>query len=300
MNPSKYEIFLKAAETKSFTRTAEYFQYTQSAISQTIKSLEMELGITLFLRTHDGLLLSAEGEYLYMPIQEIVYKQRHLQELISELHLMQAGTIRLGAYVSISCHWLPSCIHSFQKQYPNINFELYQEDDQHLLEALQKGIVDILIVSDPHKKEYKYVPLFEDPFVILLPKNHKLAIENSISLRELNGESFIYIDSGYHQYIRKMFKEAGIQPDLKYNMIDDNAVISMVEHGLGVGIMPLLVTHRTSYQIAIIQPVEKVCREIGLVTRNNKDHLWAIDKFTKFVKNHKSFSILPPSTLDFL
>ena len=87
MNPSKYEVFLKAVETKSFTKTAEYFQYTQSAISQTIKNMERDLGITLFLRTRKGLILSAEGEALYFPIQEIVQKQRYLEETISRMAL---------------------------------------------------------------------------------------------------------------------------------------------------------------------------------------------------------------------
>lgn len=284
MNPSKYEIFLKAAETGSFTRTAEYYQYTQSAISQTIKSLEGELGVTLFRRTPHGLLLSDEGDFLYPAVLEIVQGRRHLEERVSELHQNHHGVIRLGAYISISCHWLPGCIRAFNKLYPNIQFDLYQEDDAHLIEALQKGTVDLLIISNPHKKEYQYETLMEDPFVILLPKEHKNAEDETISLKDLEGESFIYISDGYQKYISKMFKEAGMKQSQKYNMIDDNAVISMVEHGLGIGIMPLLVTYRTPYDIRILQPVERVSREIGLVTRNNDHHSWAMQKFMKFAK----------------
>jgi DNA-binding transcriptional LysR family regulator len=285
MNPTKYEIFLKAVESKSFTRTAEYFQYTQSAISQTIKSLEAELGVTLFHRTHDGLVLSAEGECLYAPIQEIVYKQHALEDIVFQIHDTQSGTVRLGAYHSISCHWLPDCICAFQKIYPNIQFELYQEDDIHLLDLLNKGIVDLLIVSDPHKKAYDYEPIFEDPFILLLPNDHNYAKNTTLSLKELNGQSFIYIEKGYRQYIHKMFHDANIRPTLKYNMIEDNAVISMVEHGFGIGIMPQLVTQRTPYHVSIIQPIEKVSREIGLLTRHNDYGSWAIRKFKKFAKN---------------
>ncbi len=282
MNPSKYEIFLKAAETKSFTKTADYFQYTQSAISQAVKSMERDFGITLFLRTHEGLILSAEGESIHAAILEIVQKQRLLEEEISRIHKTQSGTVRLGAYNSISCHWLPGCIQEFQKIYPNIRFDLYQEDDQHLLKALQKGTVDILIISNPTKKEYKFTPLITDPFILVLPPDHPLAGKEEISLRELAAEPFICIPDGYKKPISHMCNEANIHPHIAYNMIDDNAVLAMVEKGFGVSILPKLITYRTIYNIAIAYPKEKMTREIGFITRTNDYTPWAIRKFTEF------------------
>ena len=282
MNPSKYEIFLKAVETKSFTKTADYFQYTQSAISQTIKSMERDFGITLFLRTREGLILSAEGESLYPVFQEIVQKQRLLEESISRIHKTQSGTVRLGAYISISCHWLPGCIREFQKIYPNIHFDLYQEDDQHLLKALQKGTVDMLIISNPSKKNYKFTPLITDPFILALPPDHPLAEKKEISLQELASEPFICVPDGYKKPISHMCNEANIHPHIAYNMIDDNAVLAMVEKGFGVSILPKLVTYRTAYNIAIASPKEKMAREIGLITRANDYTPWAIQKFTEF------------------
>lgn len=287
MNPSKYEVFLKAVETKSFTKTAEYFQYTQSAISQTIKNMERDLGITLFLRTRKGLILSAEGEALYFPIQEIVQKQRYLEETISRIHQTQSGTVRLGAYISVSCHWLPKCIQEFQKVYPNIRFDLYQEDDQHLLDALQKGIVDVLIISNPNKKDYTFTSIFEDPFILALPLEHPFAKEKTVSLKKFADESFICVPDGYQKQIKKMCKDAGIQPHVAYNMIDDNAVLAMVEQGFGVSILPKLITHRAPYKIAIVSPKEDASREIGLVTRADDYTPWAIRKFSEFALNYK-------------
>lgn len=286
MHTSKYEIFLKAAETKSFTKTADYFQYTQSAISQSIKSMENDFGITLFLRTREGLILSAEGESLYPMILEIVQKQRLLEESISHIHQTQSGTVRLGAYVSISCHWLPGCIQKFQKIYPNIRFDLYQADDQHLQKALQKGTVDILIISNPSKREYNFTPLFTDPFILALPPKHPLAGKKEVSLRELADESFICIPDGYRDPIRHMCKEANIHPHIAYNMIDDNAVLAMVEKGFGVSILPKLITYRSAYNIAVVSPKEKMAREIGFLTRANDYRPWAIQTFMDFALSY--------------
>lgn len=96
MNPSKFEIFTKVEETKNFTRTAEYYQYTQSAISQTIKSLENEMGVTLFHRTTTGLLLTNEGKYLLPAILQIARGHQDLEERLSELKNNHSGRIRLG------------------------------------------------------------------------------------------------------------------------------------------------------------------------------------------------------------
>lgn len=152
MHPSKFEIILKVEETGSFTRTAEYYQYTQSAVSQAVKSVETELGVVLFHRTPSGITLSDEGLYVLPSIREIVNGQRHLVEQANEIRKLKTGTIRLGAYVSLSCHWLPACIRKFNALYPDIHFELYQLDDLHLLEYLQKDLIDMAFMADPDKK----------------------------------------------------------------------------------------------------------------------------------------------------
>ena len=148
MNPSKFEIFLKVEETKNFTRTAEYYQYTQSAISQTIKSLENEMGVTLFHRTTTGLLLTDEGKYLLPAILKIARGHQDLEERLSELKNNHSGRIRLGGYISMSCHWLPVCVKEFKKLYPNVTFEMYQEDDAKLLDWLKKGTIDMHLYTD--------------------------------------------------------------------------------------------------------------------------------------------------------
>lgn len=278
----RYEIFLKAAELRSFTRTAEYFQYTQSAVSQTVKSLENELGVTLFLRARGGLVLSSEGEQLYPTIREIVRKERELEDEVSKLHDMQGGTVRLGAYHSVSCHWLPKCLRAFQGFYPNIRFELYQEDDIHLFDLLSRGVLDLLIVSDPGKREYEHERLFSDPFVLLLPKGHALAGRERVSSDMLDGESLIYIEGGYGRYVRQMFRGGHGRPRSRFNMIEDNAVMAMVEQGFGIGIAPLLTTRRMPYELTVIPLQEGVSREIDLVRRHGDVGTWATRTFRRF------------------
>ncbi len=281
MNPSKYEILLKIQETKSFTRTAEYFQYTQSAISQTIKSMENDMNVTLFHRTPSGIFLTDEGKFLLPSILQIVEGHRHLEEQLSQLHKSHIGKVRIGAYDSMSCHWLPPCIKAFNQIYPNITFELYQEDDLPLLDLLKKGAIDLAFISNPKKREYDYVELFKDPFMIILPEKYPIT-SSTISLNDFKEESFIFLDVGYSKYTKAMFKKAGFKPKVKYRMIDDLTVMSMVEHCFGIGILPKLATHRTPYKLQILTPVEDCYRSIGMVTRKNDHFSWAQKKFMSF------------------
>lgn len=285
MNTTKYDIFLKVLQTKSFTKTAEYFQYTQSAISQTIRSLENEMGVTLFHRTTDGVILTFEGQELLPAIQEIVRAHEHLEEALGTLHNNHMGRVRVGAYISLSCFWLPTCIKMFNELYPNISFELYQEDDLQILEWLRKGTIDFGFICDPHKREFHFLELFEDPFLLALPMEHLIEEKPTYSLKEFADNDFISLDIGYSKYIKEMFDTAGINPPIKYRTIDDASTIALVEKGFGVSLLPAFVTCRCPYEIQLVHPEESCSRHVGIVSRK-KDHLsWSQKMFYEFAKD---------------
>lgn len=285
MNPSKFEIFLKVEETKNFTRTAEYYQYTQSAISQTIKSLENEMGVTLFHRTTTGLLLTDEGKYLLPAILKIARGHQDLEERLSELKNNHSGRIRLGGYISMSCHWLPVCVKEFKKLYPNVTFEMYQEDDAKLLDWLKKGTIDMAFICNPKKREFAYQELFKDPFLVILPPDYPVDPKKIYSLRDFKNESFIFLEVGYVEYLNQMFKEAGYKPVVKYRTIDDFTTLSMVEQGFGISILPKLSTYRSPFPVQTVYPEEACSRYPGIVTRKNDHYSWAQKKFMQFAKN---------------
>lgn len=291
MHPTKYEIIIKASETKSFTRTAEYFQYSQPAISQTIKSVEKELGVALFRRTPQGIFLSEEGKRLLPYMQEIVTGHRRLAECAGEIQRLQSGTIRLGVYLSVSCHWLPVRIRKFKDLYPNIEFELFEEDDATLLNWLQNGRLDLLFASDPKRREFKYQKLFEDPFMVIVPENHFAADKASITLQELESETFICIETAYNQYLNPLFQSFNIST-IQYQVLDDMAVLALVEQGLGVSVLPRLVANRNPYRIKLVHLKPSLSRYIGMLTRKDDYLPWAVKTFMKFALTYSPDDIL--------
>ena len=109
---NRYIAFLKAFERNSFSDAARDLGYTQSAVSQMIKSLEAELGVTLLVRSRSGVTLTYEGRHLLPYIRDTVNAYRMLQSQAAGFSGLEQGTIRLGTFTSVSSFLLPGPVNT--------------------------------------------------------------------------------------------------------------------------------------------------------------------------------------------
>ena len=286
MNITKYEIIEKIAETGSVTKTAEYFRYTQSSISQSIKNVEKDFGVNLFLRTNKGLVLTEDGQKILPYIKEINQGHRHLREYIGNFQNHLEGTIHLGSYTSVASHILPNCIREFTEKYPRIHFDLYQEADIALQEKLQENYLDLVIFSNPNKKDLEYHELWKDPFMIAVPEDSIWAKRENISLEELKEEYFIELEIGFSKYYKHMFSEAGFSPKVKFRMTEELSILAMVEAGHGIAILPKLTTLRNPYRIKMIPVLPEYYRNIGIATCKHANLTWTTKRFINFLNDY--------------
>ena len=121
---NRYIAFLKVFERNSFSDAARDLGYTQSAVSQMIKSLEEELGVTLLVRSRSGVALTYEGRHLLPYIRDTVNAYRMLQSQAAGFSGLEQGTIRLGTFTSVSSFLLPPAMERFRSQHSGIRFEL--------------------------------------------------------------------------------------------------------------------------------------------------------------------------------
>ena len=280
MKTSRYEVFLKIVETQSLTRTAAYFGCTQSAVSQLVRAMETDLGVSLLARNKNGVRLTAEGEYLLPSMRQIVSGERSVLEKSLELQNMNAGLIRIGIFTSLSCQWLPPYLKRFRASYPNIGFELLQGDVTQICEWLRNGTVDIGFMTCPDSDEFYFKELLEDRMHIVLPEEHHLA-GAPVSLDQLREETFVLMESGYSQIVEKMFQQAGIRPKRQYTVKDDYTVMSMVESGLGVSLLPELVLHRTPYKRYSCPAEPAYYRRLGVSWLRKEQISVAVDRFVQ-------------------
>lgn len=280
MRTSRYEVFLKIVETQSLTRTAAYFGCTQSAVSQLVKALESELGVSLLVRSKSGVRLTAEGEYLVSGMRQIVAGERNVFERALELQNMNAGLIRIGIFTSLSCQWLPPYLKRFRESYPNIGFELLQGDVTQISEWLRNGMVDIGFMTPPESDEFYFRELLADRMNLVLPPDHPLA-GSAVTLRDLQNETFVLLESGYSQMTEKMFQDAKMRPKQQYTVKDDYTVMSMVESGLGVSILPELMLQRSPYRMYTCPAEPAYYRRLGVCWLKKEQNTVAVHKFVQ-------------------
>ncbi|MBP2638457.1 MAG: transcriptional regulator [Firmicutes bacterium] len=265
---NRYSAFVTIIESGSFTKAAEQLGYTQSAISQIIRSLEQELSTKLLLRSRKGIALTADGEQLLPYIKNLHHSYCELMEKRKEMQGLQSGIIRIGTFTSISCHWLPKLMKDFKTQYPAVKFELHQGEYTSIAQWVKEGSVDFGFVNPDAVSGLTTISLRQDEMLAILPNNHQLASHEKVSLEELSYEPFILLNEGERSEPLELFKQHNLHPNIQYRVIDDYTIMSMIENELGISILPKLVLNRTDYNIITKEISPPVVRTIGIAFKN--------------------------------
>ncbi|WP_458413354.1 LysR family transcriptional regulator [Schinkia sp. CFF1] len=266
----QYEVFMKVIEKGSFTKAAEELGYTQSAVSQMIQSLEDELSTTLIFRSRKGISLTPDGEQFLPYITNISNAYRELLEKKKEMQGLESGFIRIGTFSSVSCNWLPRLIKDFKVMYPSVHFQLQQGEYTSIIKNIKDGSVDFGFVNPDAVTDLPTIPLKDDEMLAVLPCDHPLAARESITLEELSYEPFILLDEGELSEPLEIFKQNELQPNIQYRVHDDYTIMSMVENGLGISILPELVLTRVSYKLVKKKISPPIIRTIGIAYKNKK------------------------------
>lgn len=280
---SKYGIFCKVIEVGSFTKVAEQMGYSQSAISQMIKTLEQEIGTVLINRRKDGISLTKDGEQFLPYIQSIYHAEESLREKQCEMKGMENSIIRIGTFTSVSRNILPSLMMRFKELYPGVNFVLSQGEYTSIGKWVQNGNVDFGFVSTEAVSDIKMKALFQDEMMAVLPMNHHLAKKNSVSLKELAQESFILLDEGEYSVPLNAFKINGIVPDIEYKVYDDYSILAMVRQGLGVSAMYSMVLRGFEDGLEVRPINERPERSVAIAWQNWDTMPFASRRFAQFV-----------------
>lgn len=283
---NRYIALQKVVELGSFTKAADVLGYTQPAMSQMVSSLEKELSIKLLYRSRYGIHLTIEGERLFPFIQKTVSQYQSLQEVAKEIRGLSTGVIRIGTISSISCHWLPNLIKEFQKQYPNVEFILHQGDYASIPEWIRTGEADFGFVNPDA------VPHIQTRFVkggehrAVLPVHHPLTKNSYVTLEDLANEPFLLLEEGNLSEPLEAFHQNGLEPSIRLRVHDDYSILSMIEAGLGVSILPELVLRKTNYQVSILPVRPAVTRKIALIAKEKNVLPLASKYFIDFLFKH--------------
>ncbi len=287
LNIQKYMAFVKAVEYGSFTRAAEALDYTQSGISRMIHDLESEWGILLFERGRTGITLTSDGLHLLPQLKRICNEHDMLLRQIEDLHDIQSGIIRIGTFSSVATHWLPNVIKNFRKDYPGIDFELLLGDYTEIENWIIEGRVDFGFLRLPIKAEMETIFVEQDRLLVVIPEDHPLANCDKFPIKELENSPFMLLEKGAKAEVSEIFAQHKINPQVHFTTWDDYAVMSMVENGLGISILPELILQRIPYQIITKELEVPAFRNIGIAMREQKSLSLATKRFLEYLSYRK-------------
>lgn len=283
-NIQKYMSFVKTVEYGSFTKAAEILNYSQSGISRMIADLEKEWNIVLLERSKGGVKLTSDGLRLLPYTKNLVKEYEKLQMQVNELNGLQSGLIRIGTFSSVATHWLPNIIRKFQKDYPHIDYELLLGDYTEIEEWILEGRVDCGFLRLPTRPELETIFLEQDNLMAIIPENHPLVNKSNFPVTALCNEPFMLLEKGAKAEVSEIFEKCNLMPKIHFTTWDDYAIMSMVESGLGISILPQLILKRIPYKIIAKELDVPAYRNIGLALRSKKNASLAVTRFLDYLQ----------------
>jgi DNA-binding transcriptional LysR family regulator len=243
INLRQLECFRALAEELNFTRAAEKLNMAQPPLSRQIKLLEDTLGVMLFERTKRSVRLTPEGDYLKKEIGQTFRQLDHVKANLKQMREGRSGVISIG-YVGAAMHSvLPGILKKFLSAYKHVNLRLYELDNIQQLEALKKGTIDIgFLRSRLNDTAIELMPVYEEAFSLVVPRNIKLRSVKSADLKILRDLPFIGFPMSCApdmvKSIHNILGRLNLEPKQIHESSQINSIIRIVESGVGYSILP--------------------------------------------------------------
>lgn len=280
----KYRAFITTAEYGSFTRAAEILNYSQSGVSRMIHDLETEWKVSLLERGRAGVRLTSDGTQLLPYAKAVCEEYRKLQVQVDERNGLQSGLLRIGTFSSAATHWLPNIIGQFRQRYPRVTYEFLIGDYEEIANWILDGRVDCGFLRLPSAAGLDVTFLENDRLLAILPEDHPLADCDAFPLEQLREESFILQGKGLKVEAEDFFEKYHIHPNVYCTTWDDYAIMSMVERGVGISLLPELILRRIPYRIIVKELEVSVSRAIGFAVRDQKTAPLAVKRFMEYLQ----------------
>ncbi len=248
MELREIQTFVRAAQTKNFSRAAADLGYSQAAVTVQIANLEQELGIRLFDRMHRQTELTPRGKIFYDHALVFLQELSQAKAAASEKSEPE-GTLRIGAIESIASAVLPDLLGEYCRSCPKVNVSVCLDSPIALMDLLEQSQIDLVYLVDQQIRHPKFVTPFEAPeeIVFCAPSGSHVAACKSLTVGDLLDEPFILTEKNasyrftLDQYLA--FSGREITPYLEIGNTD--FIIRMVEHGAGLSFLPLYAIRRS-------------------------------------------------------
>jgi len=247
MTLTELKYIVALAREKHFGRAADACFVSQPTLSVAIKKLEEELNVSLFERGSNEVSLTPVGERVVVQAQRVLEEASAIKAIAQQGMDPLAGPLRVGVIYTIGPYLLPGLVSSMIEKVPTMPLVLQENFTVRLLELLKQGEIDVAVLALPiNESGFVIQPLYDEPFIVALPKSHRWAQEKTIRSDDLRGENMLLLGAGHcfrdqvlgvcPELSRFSQSSEGIQRTFEGSSLE--TIRHMVASGVGITVLP--------------------------------------------------------------
>ena len=287
MDLRSLKYFVVVAQELNITRAAEKLNMSQPPLSNQLKALEEELGVTLLIRGKRHLQLTEAGNLLLRRATQILELADKTRQELADMKDGLSGTISIGMVEGRAPFLVSRWIAGFREEFPRIQYSLWNGSSDDVLDRLYRGLVDIAVIVAPYDTEHlEGFQVRREPWVAIIPASHPLARaeDKQVSLSSLVGEPLIVPSRKSRvDAIHKWFREINAEPNIICEMSNYLDAVALSERGVGISIFPQ--TTYTPNALLVTKVITDSERQVEYVLVHSKELLPSplINEFLNYV-----------------
>ena len=244
----RMRVLREVAVRGSFSAAAEALSFTQSAVSQQVAALERETGARLVERSPRGVRLTEAGGALVSHAEAILARIEDAEEELAALAGLRGGRLRLASFQSAGATLVPRAVAAFRERHPGVELAMVEAEPDEASARLRSGQIDVALVYDYDGvsgmlgAELELTQLIDDPYEVILRRDHELASHPSLGLADLADEPWVAATAscGCRRITERACQDAGFEPRVTFEADETMAAQAFVAAGLGVSLLPRL------------------------------------------------------------
>jgi len=248
LSASRLNVLREVVAQGSFSGAADALSYSQSAVSQSIATLEGEVGAALVERDRGGVRPTAAGAALVAHAEGILARMEAAENEVAAIAGGHGGRLRIASFPTAGATLLPAAINAFRTAHPGVEVTLAEGEPEEIAPRLRSGELDLALlfefegVGERLGAGIRRFELIDDPLHLALPASHPLARRRQVGLEDLSEESWIQTSAASpcaRQVVRSCHA-AGFEPRVAFESDDYQTVQGLVAAGVGVALIPQL------------------------------------------------------------
>ena len=290
MDLRQLSYLVALAEEQHFTRAAERVHVAQPALSQQIKRLEDELGLTLVERSTRHVRFTDAGELLVARARRILAETAAARAELESIKGVESGRVSVGAMHTMGPIDVSLVLAIFHERHPAVELTVREQSSEELAAMLRHDELDLAFLSVTEQIESEGLELHQlvsEELVAVLPTDHRHARRRRLAMAQLAGEEFISFRAGarLRELLETAGSQAGFEPRIKLESNESSRIRRLVARGMGVAILPRSDATGPGADVAVVALAEpRLSRDITLAWRRDRRQPPAVAAFLELAR----------------